>query len=305
MQKLTIATRKSKLALWQANFVKTQLEKQFPKLTITLIELSTEGDENQIDALNNIGGKSLFVKKIQAAVLQKKADMAVHSIKDMSVYDEKGLTLAAILEREDARDVFISNHYTYLSDLPANALVGTGSPRRECLIRALRPDVSIQLLRGNVDTRLQKVADGEFDAVILAAAGVKRLGMIARIQSYFSVETFTPAIGQGAIGVECREADEEIQLMLQKINHEATALCVQAERSVNRVLQGDCHSPIGAHAYLQQNQLHLHAMVGSIDGKKIINVYQVGDSKDALDIGKVAAEKLLADGAKNLLEPYA
>ncbi|HLD84756.1 MAG TPA: hydroxymethylbilane synthase, partial [Coxiellaceae bacterium] len=277
------------------------LQKEHPHLKITLIPMTTEGDEAQSESLKNKGGKSLFVKALQEALLTKKADIAVHSIKDMSVQETKGLMLAAVCAREDARDAFISKKYHYLSDLPKNAILGTASPRRESLVRAIRPDLHIKLLRGNIDTRLKKLDNDEYDAIILATAGLNRLGLRARIQSHFSVETFTPAIGQGAMGVECRSDDIAIKKIVQCLHHEPTALCVAAERAVNQVLKGDCHSPIGAYAYIAHAQLHLHAMVGSLDGKIILNTYQCGDVSDAVMLGELAAKQLLKDGAATLL----
>ena len=298
---IRIATRKSKLALWQANFVKSALEKQFPDLTVSLVEIVTEGDKQQNVPLTNIGGKALFVKALQQAILNDKADIAVHCIKDMSVHETAGLLLGAILERADARDAFVSTQFTTLSSLPHHAVVGTSSPRRTSLLRALRPDLKLTLLRGNVDTRLAKLNANEYDAIILAAAGLHRLGLADTIQSYFEVDFFTPAIGQGAIGIECREDAPEIQDRLRFLNHANTAQCVMAERTVNRLLGGDCHTAVGAYAQIHQNKIHLSAMVGSIDGKIILRAETHGDIDDAVLCGERVAKDLLTQGAEKFI----
>lgn len=298
---MKIATRKSKLALWQANHVKTWIEKNHPQLPVTLVEMITEGDQNQKDALQDIGGKFVFVKKLQIALLENQADIAVHSIKDMSCHSEKNLHLAAVCVREDARDVMISNRYKTLSELPKNAVVGTSSPRRKSILLSQRPDLNVTLLRGNVDTRIQKLDDGQYDAIIVAAAGVKRLGLLSRVAYFFPVEMMTPAIGQGAIGVECRADDEKIKKLLLPLHDASTGFCVEAERAVNRVLRGDCHTALGAHAVIVQNQLQLRAIVASEDGKKIITASHVGDRHHATQIGERVAKQLLALGAEKIL----
>ena len=301
---IRIATRKSKLALWQAYYVKSAIEKQHPDIHVSFVEMTTEGDQNQQVALTHIGGKSLFVKSLQNALLHHDADIAVHSIKDMSVQETKGLTLAAICERADPRDAFLSNDYADLLSLPQNAVVGTASPRRESLMKSLRPDISITLLRGNVDTRLAKLQNKEYDAIVLAAAGLHRLQLTHHIQSYFAEDFFTPAIGQGAIGIECREADQALQTLLQSLNHADTARCVTAERAVNKILGGDCHTPIGAHATIHDDVMQLNAMIASLDGKKIYRAHAAAALSDASEIalGTRVAQDLLAQGAKDLLD---
>lgn len=294
---IRIATRKSKLALWQANFVKSALEKRYPELTVTLVEMITEGDRQQNVALTNIGGKSVFVKALQQALLNNEADIAVHSIKDMSVHDEKGLILGAICERADPRDAFISNRYTTIESLPHDAIIGTSSPRRTSLIKSILPNARIELLRGNVDTRLLKLDAGTYDAIILAAAGLHRLNLSARIQSYFPETFFTPAIGQGAIGIECRENNHYIRELLLFLHHAQTAHCVIAERTVNQWLGGDCHTAIGAHAKIIDNKLILSAVVGSLDGKTILRAQVSGDFSDAIKYGEIVAKDLLSQGA--------
>lgn len=300
--KLRIITRKSKLALWQANFVKTTLEKKYPEYQIELIGITTEGDQQQTIPLAQIGGKANFVKALQEALLNNEADIAVHSIKDMSVHHTPHLTLAAICERADPRDAFLSNHFETIDALPKNAIVGTASPRRTCLLKSLRPDVQIKLLRGNVDTRLAKLDAGEYDAIILAAAGVARLGLSHRIRAYCSENIFTPAIGQGAIGIECRENDFKIQELLRCLHHDNTAHCVIAERAVNKILNGDCHTAIGAHAKIMQDKISLSAMVGDENGAIILRANAIGSLYHAEKIGENVANDLLSQGAKAFIE---
>lgn len=298
---ITIATRKSKLALWQTHFVKASLEKKYPDLEIRLHEMVTEGDRNQTVALTEIGGKSVFVKALQTALLDRQADMAVHSVKDMSVNDSPNLVLAAFCERADPRDAFVSNHYDNLNSLPHNAIVGTSSPRRASLVLSLRPDLRVTLLRGNVDTRLAKLDNQDYDAIILAAAGLHRLGLSSRIRAYFSDDVFTPAIGQGAIGIECREDDSELRDMLRFLNHETTAHCVRAERTVNKILGGNCHTAIGAHAKIINDTLHLHAVVASEKGDIILRTQIQGNPSEAEKLGAIVADDLIKQGAEKLV----
>ncbi len=302
MQKnqLKIATRKSKLALWQANFVKSELEKKYPDLEIKLVEISTEGDLNQTDSFEKINGKSIFVKALQEALLNNQADIAVHSIKDMSVFPVDSLLLGAICQREDARDAFISEKYHDLNDLPSHAIVGSSSPRRTALLKSLRPDIHIKLLRGNVDTRILKLKSGEYDAIILAAAGLKRLNLTDNIKSYFSSEIFTAAIGQGAIGIECRHNDLKARELIRFLNHAESEYCVTAERAVNQILGGNCYTPIGAHAQILNNKILLRAMVASLDGKIILRSCVSGEINQAEKLGEYAANELLNQGAKKL-----
>ena len=298
---LNIATRKSKLALWQANFIKSALEKQHAHLTIELVEIVTDGDREQNSALTDVGGKSNFVKALQAALLNHEADIAVHSMKDMSAHDTPYLTLGAIAQRADARDAFVSNHYVNIDALPSNAIVGTASPRRACILKSLRPDVEIKLLRGNVDTRLQKLDRGEYDAIILAAAGLIRLNLENRIQSYLDETVFTPAIAQGAIGIECREEDDFIRDLLWFLNDSDTAVCVSAERRVNQILNGDCHTAIGAYATLKNNQLTLSVMIGNTDGTLIVRAEKSDIAENYLETAESVANDLIAQGAKSLM----
>lgn len=298
---LRIATRKSKLALWQANFVKSALEKKYPELNITLVEMVTEGDRQQNIALTHIGGKSVFVKALQLALLNNEADIAVHSIKDMSVHDTKGLILGAICEREDPSDAFISNDYADINALCKNAVIGTSSPRRESLIKSLRPDIHTELLRGNIDTRLSKLDTKQYDAIILAAAGLNRLGLKNRIREYLPVDYFTPAIAQGAIGIECRENDHFTRELTSFLNHVETAHCITAERIVNRILGGDCHTAIGAYAKIHNDQITVKAMVGSLDGHTILRAEAQSNLSGLKNCSELVAQNLLSQGARALI----
>lgn len=295
---LKIATRKSPMAIWQANLIKNKLLSVYPDLKIELIGLSTQGDENQQTSLIEQGGKSLFVKELQRALLNHEADIAVHCIKDMSVHDYPGLTLAAIYEREDARDAFISNQYDSIDKLPKDFIMGTASPRRESLIKSMHPSIKAKLIRGNVNTRLKKLDAGEYDGIILAVAGLKRLGLTHRIKQYLDPEIFIPAIGQGALGIECRSEDKALQSLLKILHHEPTAICVEAERFVNRRLNGDCYTPIGVHAVIHKEKLMIHAVVGNIDGKGEVKSQIVGVPKNANNLAENLANDLLQKGAK-------
>lgn len=294
MKIIRIATRQSKLALWQANYVKSELEKQHTDIRVQLVGMTTEGDQQQTLPLSQIGGKTNFVKALQDALIKNEADIAVHSVKDMSVLPVEKLTLAAICERVNPCDAFISNHYADIFTLPKNAVIGTASPRRTCLIKSMRPDLQIVLLRGNVDTRLAKLDAGKYDAIILAAAGLLRLGLESRIRSYFSDEIFTPAIGQGAIGIECRENDEFIRELLLSLHHVQTAQCVMAERAVNQVIGGDCHTAVAAHAKMIDHQMQLSAMLGDEKTGSLVRARVIGSPVDAELLGKTVGKKLLA-----------
>ncbi len=299
--KLTIVSRASRLALWQAEFVKKQLQQLHPQLAIEIIGRTTAGDRTTDRALCDIGGKDLFVKDLQQALLAEEADIAVHSLKDMSTTDHADLLIAAICVREDARDVFISTRAANLASLPPGAIIGTSSPRRHCQLKAMRNDITIKLLRGNVDTRLNKIEHQEYDAIVLAAAGVKRLGHENKIREYFDPQIFIPAIGQGALAIECRVDDFATQHLLQPLDDRTTRFCVTAERAVNRKLNGDCHTPLGAYASINENKLHLVAMVGTADGSRLIRTQISGDCVDAENIGTAAAEDLLTNGANEIL----
>ena len=303
---LRIATRQSPLALWQANFVKAELEKHFPELQIELVTMVTKGDIILDTPLAKIGGKGLFVKELELALLENRADIAVHSMKDVPMAFPEGLGLAVICEREDPRDAFVSNQYQSLDELPKGAVVGTSSLRRQCQLMAAYPHLEIKSLRGNVGTRLSKLDNGEYDAIILASAGLIRLGMPERIRSFISVEQSLPAAGQGAVGIETRLDDQRVLGYLAKLNHQPTAYRVIAERAMNAHLQGGCQVPIGGFATLENDELTLNALVGSLDGSTIIRASGVAPVDKAEQLGIEVATKLLAQGADKILaEVYA
>jgi hydroxymethylbilane synthase len=269
MKTLRIATRKSPLALWQAEFVKANLLKHHPHLKIELVTFTTQGDKILDVPLAKIGGKGLFVKELEAAMLAGEADLAVHSMKDVPMECPEGLAITTICQREDPTDAFVSNRFASLEDLPQGAIVGTSSLRRQCQLRALRPDLIIRDLRGNVGTRLGRLDNNEYDAIILASAGLKRLGLEARLRQQLT--QLLPAVGQGAVGIETRINDTELHQLLAPLHHPQTALCVQAERAMNRRLQGGCQVPIAGFATIDNQTLTLKALVGSIDGHQIIH----------------------------------
>lgn len=303
---LRIATRQSPLALWQANFVKAELEKYHPNLTVELVTMVTKGDVILDTPLAKIGGKGLFVKELELALLEERADIAVHSMKDVPMSFPEGLGLAVICEREDPRDAFVSNRYASLAELPEGAIVGTSSLRRQCQLMAAYPHLTVKSLRGNVGTRLSKLDNGEYDAIILASAGLIRLGMPERIKSFISVEDSLPAAGQGAVGIETRVNDTHVLNYLAKLNHNPTACCVMAERAMNTRLQGGCQVPIGGFATLNGEELELNALVGSLDGSTIIRASGKAHQRDAEQLGIRIAEQLLAQGADKILaEVYA
>ncbi|EQA01865.1 hydroxymethylbilane synthase [Glaesserella parasuis] len=299
---LRIATRQSPLALWQANFVKDALEQRFPQLSVELVTMVTKGDIILDTPLAKIGGKGLFVKELELALLENRADIAVHSMKDVPMTFPEGLGLAVICEREDPRDAFVSNHYANLEALPAGAVVGTSSLRRQCQLMAKYPHLQIKSLRGNVGTRLSKLDNGEYDAIILASAGLIRLGLSERIRTFIPVETSLPACGQGAVGIETRLNDERVLGYLAELNHQPTAYCVQAERAMNSRLQGGCQVPIGGFATLTGDEIELNALVGSLDGSTIVRASAKGNIKEAEKLGVEVAEALLAKGADHILK---
>ncbi|MDG6286196.1 hydroxymethylbilane synthase [Glaesserella parasuis] len=299
---LRIATRQSPLALWQANFVKDALEQRFPQLSVELVTMVTKGDIILDTPLAKIGGKGLFVKELELALLENRADIAVHSMKDVPMTFPEGLGLAVICERGDPRDAFVSNHYANLEALPAGAVVGTSSLRRQCQLMAKYPHLQIKSLRGNVGTRLSKLDNGEYDAIILASAGLIRLGLSERIRTFIPVETSLPACGQGAVGIETRLNDERVLAYLAELNHQPTAYCVQAERAMNSRLQGGCQVPIGGFATLTGDEIELNALVGSLDGSTIVRASAKGNIKEAEKLGIEVAEALLAKGADHILK---
>ena len=299
---LKIATRQSPLALWQANYVKDRLQQLYPDLTIELVPMVTKGDVILDSPIAKIGGKGLFVKELEKALLNKEADIAVHSMKDVPMQFPEGLGLAVICKREDPRDAFVSNSYRTFAELPQGAVVGTSSLRRQCQLKALRPDLDIRSLRGNVGTRLSKLDNGDYDAIILASAGLIRLGLADRIASFIDVEQSLPAAGQGAVGIECRTDDMQVQALLAPLADAETTYCVRAERAMNNHLQGGCQVPIGGYAVLQQGQLYLRALVGDIDGSRIIRAEGKSPVENAEALGVQIAEQLLAQGADKILQ---
>ncbi|MEZ9821433.1 hydroxymethylbilane synthase [Shewanella sp. 10N.286.45.A1] len=299
---IRIATRKSPLAMWQAEFVKAELEKIHEGLTVELLPMSTKGDIILDTPLAKVGGKGLFVKELEVAMLEDRADIAVHSMKDVPVDFPEGLGLEVICEREDPRDAFVSNNFNSINELPQGAVVGTSSLRRQCQIRAARPDLQIKDLRGNVGTRLAKLDAGNYDAIILAAAGLKRLKLEERITSFISAEDSLPANGQGAVGIECRTDDTRVKALLAPLEHLETRLRVIAERAMNTRLEGGCQVPIGAYAEIDGDTLSLRGLVGNPDGSQVIEASTSGNKNDAEQLGVALAEELLSKGAKTILD---
>ena len=297
-----IATRKSALALWQAEYVKAQLEHFHPGINVVLVPMTTKGDIILDTPLAKVGGKGLFVKELEVAMLEDRADIAVHSMKDVPVAFPEGLGLEVICPREDPRDAFVSNTIKSLAELPQGAVVGTSSLRRQCQIKALRPDLDIRDLRGNVNTRLKKLDNGEYDAIILAAAGLIRLEMPERIQKFIEPEVMLPANGQGAVGIECRTTDEALKALLAPLGCETTRIRVLAERAMNRALEGGCQVPIGSYAVIQKNgEIFLRGLVGATDGSEILTSEIIGSIDEAEQLGNVLAEQLLEKGADKIL----
>lgn len=298
---IRIATRQSPLALWQAHYIKDKLLAAHSGLSVELVPMVTRGDVILDTPLAKVGGKGLFVKELEVALLEGRADIAVHSMKDVPIEFPEGLGLAIICEREDPRDAFVSNRYTQLSELPAGSIVGTSSLRRQCQLRARRPDLIIRDLRGNVGTRLSKLDNGEYDAIILACAGLKRLGLEERIRYALTAEESLPAVGQGAVGVECRLDDSRVLSLLAPLNHQETSIRVSAERAMNTRLEGGCQVPIGSYAELENETLWLRALVGAPDGSILIQAECRGPVQDAEKLGVSLAEELLQQGAEGIL----
>ena len=298
---IRIATRQSALALWQANYVKARLQDIHPGLKVELVGMTTRGDKILDVPLAKVGGKGLFVKELEEAMLRDEADIAVHSMKDVPMELPQGLELYAICEREDHRDAFVSHDYESLEQLPEGAVVGTSSLRRQCQLSALRPDIKIKSLRGNVNTRLAKLDESEFDAIILAAAGLIRLDMASRIRSFIDESVCLPACGQGAVGIECRSSDDTVKALLAPLNHEETALTVSAERAFNRHLEGGCQVPIGGFAELKGEQLSMRGLVGQPNGRLVISDEKTGSAAEPEKLGVALADALLARGADRIL----
>ena len=298
---LKIATRKSPLALWQAEFVKSKLETIYPDLKVELVKMTTQGDQILNSPLSKIGGKSLFIKELEVGIMEGRADISVHSMKDIPYELPQGFEIGAILERESPFDAFVSNDFNSIQDLPVGARLGSCSLRRIVQVKALRPDLEILDLRGNVNTRLKKLDDGEYDAIILACSGLARLGFDNRIKQDLSPDDSLPAVGQGALGIEIEANDHEISSLIKPLIHKKTQIEVSAERALNATLQGGCSLAIGAFATSEDSKLTLSGMVGNVDSGEIIRVQETGETSKPIDLGIRAAKKLLSLGARELL----
>lgn len=301
MNKIRIATRESALALWQAEFVKKLLRSHSPDLQVEIVGITTRGDKILDRPLSKVGGKGLFVKELETALLEGTADIAVHSMKDVPMVLPDGMSISTICERADPRDAFVSNDYRNLEELPSGAKLGTSSVRRKSQISALRPDLHYVDLRGNVGTRLRKLDEGHYDAILLAVAGLERLELSDRITYKLPVETSIPAAGQGAVGIECRSDDQATLSMLQRLNHESTFICVSAERAMSRSLNANCEAPVAAYARLVGKDLNLVGLVASLDGGQILTDKVTGDASQAEQLGIQLADKLIAQGALELI----
>lgn len=299
--RIVIATRESALALWQAHHIETQLAALYPESEIRLLGMTTEGDRRLGASLAKIGGKGLFVKELEAALEAGDADIAVHSMKDVPMTLPQGFTIAAIGAREDPRDALVSARCTRLSELPPGAVVGTSSLRRESQIRMRYPALAVAPLRGNVQTRLRKLDEGQFDAIVLAAAGLKRLGLEARIAAFIPPEESLPAVGQGALGIECRTEREDMIAALAALNHDATARCVRAERAMSRALAGSCNVPIGGYARIENGRIHLTGFLASPDGARHLCARADGGLEDPEALGEALARELYRRGAAAIL----
>ncbi len=299
-QRLVIASRQSRLALWQAHHVRDRLAALYPACAIEILGMTTQGDRVLDQSLATIGGKGLFVKELETAIADGRADLAVHSAKDVPMDLPQGFVLAAILEREDPRDCFVSGGFEDLEALPGGARIGSSSLRREAQIRSRFPQVSVLPVRGNVETRLAKLDRGEFEALVLAAAGLKRLGLAGRIRSFIEPGTSLPAPGQGALAIECRSDRADVQEWLAPLDHPATAACVIAERSLSRALAGSCQVPLAAHAVIE-GELWLRGLVATPDGSRIVRGEVRGPAAKARDLGEQLAATLRERGATEVL----
>lgn len=300
--RLVIATRESQLALWQARHIQARLQALYPQTTVELLGMTTQGDRILDVTLSKIGGKGLFVKELETALEDGRADLAVHSMKDVPMRLPEGFALAAITEREDPRDAIVSNRFNRLEDLPEGAIVGTSSLRRESQLRAQFPHLQVKPLRGNLQTRLRKLDDGEFDAIILAAAGLKRLELADRIRTILPPEQSLPAVGQGALGIEIRADREDLKALLAPLNHAETADCVTAERALSLKLNGSCQVPLGGFAEIEEGFLRLRAFVASPDGSEIVRGEGNSSRAGAAGLGEQVAQMLLTEGAGALLK---
>jgi hydroxymethylbilane synthase len=302
MNTVRIATRKSQLALWQAYYVRDRLQDHHKQLEVELVEIVSEGDKTLDVPLSQVGGKGLFLKELEQSLLNKSADIAVHSMKDVTVTLPEGLIIAAICPREDPRDAFVSNQYESIEKLPQGATVGSCSLRRRCQIQAAFPHLKVENLRGNVNTRLSRLDNGDYDALILAAAGLIRLEFNTRIRQFLDVELSLPAVGQGAVGIECRENDKEIIQLLQPLIDEESSLRVEAERAANARLGGGCHVPVAVFAEIDAGNMTVRGLVGELDGSRILRAEASGRAAEATRLGDEVAGQLIEQGARKILE---
>jgi len=304
-EKIVIASRESQLALWQANFIRNRLLELYPQTDITILGMTTKGDQILDVSLSKIGGKGLFIKELELALEDGRADIAVHSMKDVPMVVPDGFRLAAITEREDPRDAFVSNDFHSLEELPAGSVVGTSSLRRESQLRARFPHLHVHPLRGNVQTRLRKLDEGEYSAIILAAAGLKRLELGYRISMLLPPELSLPAVGQGALGIECRGNDPDIAEWIKPLHHATTAYCVEAERAMSRMLGGSCQVPLGGFAEIHDDVLTLRGFVATPDGSRMIADRLHGKPESCEQVGRQLAQNLKAHGAEEILSTLA
>ncbi|WP_333840501.1 hydroxymethylbilane synthase [Pelomicrobium sp.] len=303
--RLVIATRESALALWQARHIAERLGQLYPRLQVTIQGMTTQGDRILETPLALVGGKGLFVKELEAALARGEAHIAVHSMKDVPMVLPEGFQIVAITEREDPRDAFVSNAYASLAALPPGAVVGTSSLRRQSQIRARHPHVQVKGLRGNVPTRLRKLDEGRYDALVLAAAGLNRLGLASRITALLSPEESLPAVGQGALGIECLAGQPALEALLAPLNHFETAACVRAERAMSRALAGSCHVPLGGYAQLRGDRLWLRGFVANPDGSALVEAEEMGDAQAPEALGEAVAQRLRERGAGSILAALA
>jgi len=303
--RLVIASRESALAMWQAQHIRDRLRALYPQTEVSILGMTTQGDQILEVTLSKIGGKGLFVKELETALEDGRADLAVHSLKDVPMNMPDGFVLAAIGEREDPHDAFVSNKHDNLAALPAGSVVGTSSLRRESQLRARFPHLKIEPLRGNVQTRLRKLDEGQYAAIILAAAGLKRLGLGQRIRALITSEDSLPAVGQGALGIECRADRADVIALLQPLHHPDTAACVLAERALSRALAGSCQVPLGGFAEVRGGKLRLRGFVASPDGKRMTNSELTGDIANPEALGNKVADALRAQGADEILAALA
>jgi len=300
MQRLVIATRESPLALWQAEFVKAALESAHPGLEVALLGMRTAGDRWLSSPLSEVGGKGLFIKELEQALLEGRADLAVHSMKDVPAHLAAEFALPVIAFRDDVRDALVSSSGATLAELPQGARIGSASLRRQSQLLARRPDLQVAPVRGNVGTRLGKLEAGEFDALVLASAGLLRLGLQGRITEHLNVVDSVPAAGQGALGIECLAGAADVRSLIEVLNDERVSRCVRAERAVSAGLGADCSAPLGAHAVLAGERIELAAVLGSVDGRRMLRAWAVGG--DPVDVGAEVVESLKAQGAMSILD---